>query len=178
MIYHAYINICIFHGIYCISTPKAYHTQNRKGESTLGDIETSIYIMSSEFNSISLIFAVLFTLSLGQLVVDRSSANLTAVPVNIDPGVTTLNLKTNFIRRVEDGDIGRIFLLEELHLNNNGVNFISTEVFVNNTYLVLLSFTGHRLSSIPAELGGAWRNVVCSKCLVPGDMPAICSLWH
>ena len=172
MVYHAYFNICISYGIYCISTPKVYHTHNRERESTLGDIETFIYMMSSEFNSISLILAVLFTSSLGKLVVDRSNERLMAIPGNIDPGVTTLKLNKNFIRRVEDGDMGRMFLLEELYLKDNGVTFISTEAFVNNTYLVLLIFTGHRFLSIPAELGGAWRSLQRIGCAggYAGDM--------
>ena len=122
-------------------------------------MELVIYKMSMQFSNIFAILAVLFTFSMGQLVVDRSNEGLTAVPVDIDPEVTILNLNINFIRRIEEGDMGNLYVLEKLNLDDNGLTFISAKAFINNTYLAILRFTGHKFSSIPAELGGAWQNV-------------------
>ena len=93
------------------------------------------------------------------LVVDRRKEKLDRVPSNIDADVTILILRGNKIKRIEDNSVGHLFVLEELDLKNNGVNFISEKAFSNNSYLSVLEIQGHSLLAIPPGLGGASKSI-------------------
>ena len=105
------------------------------------------------------IFTMLFPLSLGELVVNRKSQGLTTIPVDINPGVTTLILSGNFITRVAQNDMASLLLLEKLNLDYNRLNFISITAFINNTHLIQLTVINHQLLTFPVEVGGAWRSI-------------------
>ena len=94
------------------------------------------------------------------LVVDRSDRNLFAVPTNIHSGVTTLILSRNHIQRINDRSVASLLALGKFNLDDNGINFISRNAFVNNIHLSALHLNRHRLLSIPPGLGGSWRSLV------------------
>ena len=104
--------------------------------------------------------AWLLCVTKAEMTVDRSDENLITFPNNINTDVTTLMLSGNNITRIENNSVASLTALEKLKLNNNGVEFISTNAFVNNTHLADLELQGHRLSTIPPELGGAWKTLV------------------
>ena len=105
------------------------------------------------------ILALLFTLSIGELIVDRRNQDLGTMPVNIDSDVTTLILSGNSITRVEEGDMQSLLQVEKLYLDYNGVNFISTNAFVNNEHLLLLNIVHHALTTLSTDVFGAWRSI-------------------
>ena len=115
--------------------------------------------MATKSKNLFSIFTMLFTLSLGALVVDRKSQGLTTIPADIDPSVTTLILSYNSITRVVENDMASLLLLGEINLDFNRLNFISTTAFINNAHLVQLTVINHQLLTFPVEVGGAWRSI-------------------
>ena len=115
--------------------------------------------MATEWNRVFPLIITLFTLSLAELVVDRRNQGLKIIPDDIDPGVTTLNLRHNSITQVEEGDMDNLLLLEKLNLDHNKVNFINTRAFIHNVYLAVLRIVDHELLTFPTEVGGAWRSI-------------------
>ena len=113
--------------------------------------------MSTKTCTVFSILIVLVALSLGELVVDRRNQGLTTIPGDIDSEVTTLLLDSNSIKRVEEGDVKSLLRLKKLYLPNNGVNFISTNAFINNEYLLVLNLVGHALPSL--HVFWAWRSI-------------------
>ena len=121
-----------------------------------------------------LMFIVLLTTSMGQLVEDRVNQGLVAVPNDIDPYVTILKLNRNNIRNISDGDMAGLRWLEKLYIDFNKIRFISAHAFANNMYLALFSFVEHRLTIFPAELGGVWGSIEVVVCSVgPNDMQSV-----
>ena len=108
----------------------------------------------------TLILMSLITASAEWLVVDRAKQGLAVVPTDIDPKVTFLELSSNHITRIEDEDLSGLRWLQWLFIGGNAINFIGANAFANNTYLSILNFVSHRLSIFPAEVGGAWCNIV------------------
>ena len=108
----------------------------------------------------TLIVMSLITASAEWLVVDRAKQGLAVVPTDIDPKVTFLKLSSNHITRIEDEDLSGLRWLQRLFIGGNAINFIGANAFANNTYLSVLNFAIHRLSIFPAEVGGAWCNIV------------------
>ena len=94
------------------------------------------------------------------IIVDRSEGNLSTIPNNIDTNVTILILNKNNIIRIDDNSLTSLVALENLKLNYNRLEFISTKAFINNIHLSELNLRGHRLSTIPPGLGGAWQRLV------------------
>ena len=97
-----------------------------------------------QFRRPPLIAFALFAISTGQLTVDRRNQNLIAIPEDINPNVTILQLGSNHIARVEEGDLAGLLRLEEIYIGHNETNFISQAAFVNNKKLlkiVMSSFT-------------------------------------
>ena len=92
--------------------------------------------------------------------VDRSRENLIIIPNDIDTDVTTLILSRNKITKIDDRSVSSFIALEKLHLDYNGLEFISTNAFANNFHLSELRIQGHRLLTIPPGLGGTRKNLV------------------
>ena len=82
--------------------------------------------------------------------------------------MVTLILSGNKITRIYDNSVSSLIALEKLRLDYNGVELISTTAFVHNIHLSKLDLRGHRLSTFPPELGGAWRSLVS---IIFGDSP-------
>ena len=106
------------------------------------------------------IFVFLIYPTATKLVVDRSDEYLTLVPINIDSGVTTLILNENRIKRIEDTSVASLVALEVFRLDENRVNFISTNAFLYNIKLSKICIAGHSLPVIPPGLGDAGKSLV------------------
>ena len=96
----------------------------------------------------------------GKLVVKRVGEDLTAVPTDIDPAVTTLILNKNKITRIKEEYLSSFLLLEKLQMENNGINYINVRAFEKNKKLISFKFLNHRLAIFPLRIGGAWRSIV------------------
>ena len=107
-----------------------------------------------------LVALVLFAISTGQLTVDRRNQNFIAIPGDINPNVTILQLGSNRITRVEQGDLVGLLRLEELYMGHNEINFISQAAFMNIKKLFKIVMSSITLPEFPSGFAGAWSSIV------------------
>ena len=106
-----------------------------------------------------LLALALFAISAGHLLVDRRNMQLTKIPGGINPNVTILKLGSNYISRVEEGDLGRLVWLQELHMSHNKIVFISDSAFVNNTKLAKIVMSYYILTEFPLAFATLWSSI-------------------
>ena len=109
---------------------------------------------------VPLLLILVVPASEGKLVVKRVGEDLTAVPTDIDPAVTTLILNKNKITRIKEEYLSSFLLLEKLQMEKNGINYINVRAFEKNKKLISFKFLNHRLAIFPLRIGGAWRSIV------------------
>ena len=116
-------------------------------------------ISPAGFRKPLLIASALFAISAGHLFVDRRNRRLTRIPSDINPNVTILHLGSNYISRVEEGDLGRLVWLQELYIGHNKIVYISDAAFVNNTKLAKIVMSGYTLTEFPLAFAALWSSI-------------------
>ena len=113
-----------------------------------------------QFRKPPLIALAIFAISAGHLIVNRRNEKLTAIPTDINPDVTILQLEYNDVTHIEEGDLGSLVWLQVLYIGHNKINFISQAAFINNTKLGKIVMSHYTLPEFPLAFVGLWPSIV------------------
>ena len=95
-----------------------------------------------QFRKPPLIALAIFAISAGHLIVNRRNEKLTAIPTDINPDVTILQLEYNDVTHIEEGDLGSLVWLQVLYIGHN---------------IVMSHYT---LPEFPLAFVGLWPSIV------------------
>ncbi|XP_037316657.1 toll-like receptor 1 [Pungitius pungitius] len=86
-----------------------------------------------------------------QIVVDRSSKNLSSVPGDLPPTTQTLDLSRNHIQQLRWGDFKNTSLLRRLNVSWNGLGDIDPATFLDTPLLEDLDLSHNRLRNLSGQ---------------------------
>ena len=93
------------------------------------------------------------------LKVNRMNEGLTSVPTDIDTAVTTLKLDQNNIESLDNESFVNYIYLMTLGLTRNPLKIIGEETFAKNDQLNVLQMVGCQLERLPQSFGSAIRSM-------------------
>ena len=99
------------------------------------------------------LLVLLTTRTWGQIIVDRSENNLTAVPSNITISVEILLLTHNFIARISATDLSTFVNVTKVNLVSNKIRVLEDGCFDNNGKLAELRLDRNKIHHWPISLG-------------------------
>lgn len=88
-----------------------------------------------------------------------NDSKLRAVPHDIPPTVTGIDLSVNNISKIKASDLKNLPLLTELYLNRNAISHIDTGAFADLISLSLLNLNDNRLGKLEDDLFDGLRNL-------------------
>ncbi|XP_044219069.1 toll-like receptor 1 [Thunnus albacares] len=86
------------------------------------------------------------------IIVDRSSRNLSSVPTDLPQTVEFLDLSRNHIRQLNKGDFKDITLLRFLNMSWNSLEEINPETFLDTPLLEELDMSHNKLKNLSSQL--------------------------
>lgn len=98
-------------------------------------------------------------ISSDKAVCNKSDPKLRAVPQDIPPTVTCINLSVNNISKIKASDFKNLPLLTELYLDRNAISHIDTGAFADLISLRMLNLNNNRLGKLEDDLFAGLRNL-------------------